>query len=137
MTSLKKKSRRKPSSQALGNIVGCRISHGWKEGNEPVTHWKAIILGQLPTNPSLYLVKYDGIDSVYGQELHSDERILNLKVLPHKVVFPQVRDVHLASALVGREVQHKFERKHGSEENWSGMVLAQVPFLKDWFYIFY
>ena len=111
MTSLKKKSRRKPSSQALGNIVGCRISHGWKEGNEPVTHWKAIILGQLPTNPSLYLVKYDGIDSVYGQELHSDERILNLKVLPHKVVFPQVRDVHLAGELVGREVQHKFEGK--------------------------
>jgi hypothetical protein len=49
MTSLKKKSRRKPSSHALGNIVGCRISHGWKEGNEPVTHWKAIILGQLTT----------------------------------------------------------------------------------------
>jgi hypothetical protein len=56
--------------------------------NEPVTHWKAIILGQLPTNASLYLVKYEGIDSVYGQELHSDERILNLKVLTHKVVFP-------------------------------------------------
>ncbi|XP_017174357.1 Y-linked testis-specific protein 1-like [Mus musculus] len=137
MTSLKKKSRRKPSSQALGNKVGCRMSHGWKEGNEPATHWKAIILGQLPTNPSFYLVKYDRIDSVYGQELHSDERILNLKVLPHKIVFPQVRDVYLASALVGREVQHKFERKHGSEENWSGMVLAQVPFLKDWFYISY
>lgn len=137
MTSLKKKSRGKPSSQALGNIVGCRISHGWKEGNEPVTHWKAIILGQLPTNPSLYLVKYDGIDSVYGQELHSDERILNLKVLPHKVVFPQVRDVHLAGALVGREVQHKFEGKDGSEDNWSGMVLAQVPFLQDYFYISY
>ncbi|EDL18311.1 Y-linked testis-specific protein 1-like [Mus musculus] len=137
MTSLKKKSRRKPSSQALGNKVGCRISHGWKEGNVPATHWKAIILGQLPTNPSLYLVKYDGIDSVYGQELHSDKRILNLKVLPHKIVFPQVRDVHLTSALVGIEVQHKFERKHGSEKNWSGMVLAQVPFLKDWFYISY
>ena len=105
--------------------------------NEPVTHWKAIILGQLPTNPSLYLVKYDGIDSVYGQELHSDERILNLKVLPHKVVFPQVRDVHLASALVGREVQHKFEGKDGSEVNWRGVVLAQVSIMKDLFYITY
>jgi hypothetical protein len=28
MTSLKKKRRRKPSSQALRNIVDCRISHG-------------------------------------------------------------------------------------------------------------
>jgi hypothetical protein len=46
-----------------------------------------------------------------------------------------VRDVHLASALVGRKVQHKFEGKHGSEENWSGKVLAQVSFLQDWFYI--
>ena len=137
MTSLKKKSRRKPSSQALGNIVGCRISHGWKEGKEPATHWKAIILGQLPTNPSLYLVKYDGNDSVYGQELYSDDRILNLKVLPPIVVFPQVRDAHLARALVGRAVQHKFEGKHGSEEKRSGMVLAQVPFLNDWFYISY
>ena len=137
MTSLKKKSRRKPSSQALGNIVGCRISHGWKEGNEPVTHWKAIILGQLPTNPSLYLVKYDGNDSVYGQELYSDDRILNLKVLPPIVVFPQVRDAHLARALVGRAVQHKFKGKDGSEDNWRRVVLAQVPIMKDLFYITY
>ena len=48
-----------------------------------------------------------------------------------------MRDVHLISALVGREVQHKFEGKHGSEEKRSGMVLAQVPFLNDWFYISY
>ena len=137
MTSLKKKSRRKPSSQALGNIVGCRISHGWKEGNEPVTHWKAIILGQLPTNPSLYLVKYDGIDSIYGQELYSDDRILNLKVLPPKVRFPQVRDSHLARDLVGRAVQHKFKGKDGSEDNWRRVVLAQVPIMKDLFYITY
>jgi hypothetical protein len=82
-------------------------------------------------------VKYDRIDSVYGQELHSDERILNLNVLSHKVVFPQVRDAHFTSALVGRAVKHKFEGKHGSEENWSGVVLAQVPIMKDWFYITY
>jgi hypothetical protein len=82
-------------------------------------------------------VKYDRIDSVYGQELHSDERIINLKVLPHKVVFSQVRDAHLASALVGRAVEHKFEGKHGSKENWKGVVLAQVPIMKEWFYITY
>ena len=91
MSSLMKKRRRKSSSNTLRNIVGCRISHCWKEGNEPVTQWKAIVLDQLPTNPSLYLVKYDGIDSIYGQELYSDDRILNLKVLPPIVVFPQVR----------------------------------------------
>jgi hypothetical protein len=137
MTSLKKKTRRKPSSQALRNIVSCRISHGWKEGNEPVTHWKAIVLGQLPTNPSLYLVKYDRIDSVYGQELHSNERILNIKVLPHKLVFPQVRDADLIRAQVGRAVQNKFEGKHEYKENWWGVVFDQVPIMKDWFYITY
>jgi hypothetical protein len=99
MASLKKKRRRKPYSQALRNIVSCRISHHWKKGNEPVTQRKDIILGQVPINPSLYLVKYDRIDSIYRQELHRELRILNLKVLPHKVLFPQVRDSHLASVL--------------------------------------
>ncbi|XP_063136700.1 Y-linked testis-specific protein 1-like [Rattus norvegicus] len=135
--SFQKRKRRRPSPQALGNIVGCRISHGWKEGDEPVTQWKAIVLDQLPTNPSLYLVKYDGVDCVYGLALHSDERILKLKVLTHKVVFPQVKDAHLASAMVGRAVEHKFEGKHGSKDNWRGVVLAQVPIMKDWFYITY
>ena len=63
------------------------------------------------------MVKYDGNDSVYGQELYNDDRILNLKVLPPKVRFPQVRDAHLARALVGRAVQHKFKGKDGSEDN--------------------
>nr|XP_038956659.1 Y-linked testis-specific protein 1-like [Rattus norvegicus]XP_038956660.1 Y-linked testis-specific protein 1-like [Rattus norvegicus]XP_038956661.1 Y-linked testis-specific protein 1-like [Rattus norvegicus] len=135
--SFQKRRRRRPSPQALGNIVGCRISHGWKEGDDTITQWKAIVLDQLPTNPSLYLVKYDGIDCVYALELQSDERILNLKVLPHKVVFPQVKDAHLASAMVGRAVEHKFEGKHGSKDIWRGVVLAQVPIMKDSFYITY
>ena len=137
MTSLMKKKRRMSSSNVLRNIVGCRISQGWKEGNEPVNQWKTIVLGQLPTNPSLYLVKYDGNDSVYGQELYNDDRILNLKVLPPKVRFPQVRDAHLARALVGRAVQHKFKGKDGSEDNWRRVVLAQVPIMKDLFYSTY
>lgn len=133
----RRRKKRRPSSRALRNIVGCRISHGWKEGNEPVTQWKAIVLGQLPTKPSLYLVKYDGVDCVYGLELLSDERISKLKVLTHKVVFPQVRDTHLASAMVGRAVEHKFEGKHGSKDNWKGLVLSQVPIMNAWFYITY
>ncbi|XP_063126958.1 Y-linked testis-specific protein 1-like, partial [Rattus norvegicus] len=131
------KRRRRPSPQALGNIVGCRISHEWKEGDEPITQWKAIILDQLPINPSLYLVKYDGIECVYRLELHSDERILKLKVLTPKVVFPQVKDAHLARVMVGQAVEHKFEGKHGSKDNWRGVVLAQVPIMKGRFYITY
>lgn len=120
----------------MENIVGRRISHGWKEANEPVTQWKAIILEQLPINPSLYLLKYDGIDCVYGLELHSDERILNLKFLPNNVPFPQVTDTHLSNTIVGRAVKHIFMGTNGSED-WKGMVLEEVPIMKTWFYITY
>jgi len=83
------------------------------------------------------VVKYDGIDCVYGLELHSDERILKLKVLPHKVVFRQVKDANLASAMVGGAAEEKFEGKHGSKDNWRGAVLAPVPIMKACFYITY
>ncbi|XP_057617158.1 spindlin-2-like, partial [Chionomys nivalis] len=133
---LQKQKLRRPF-EALENIVGRRISHGWKEANEPVTQWKAIILDQLPTNPSLYLLKYDGIDCVYGLELHSDERILNLKFLPNNVPFPQETDTHLSNTIVGRAVKHTFEGTNGSKDDWKGMVLEEVPIMKSWFYITY
>ncbi|XP_041501502.1 spindlin-2-like, partial [Microtus oregoni] len=117
--------------------VGRRISHGWKEANEPVTQWKAIILDQLPTYPSIYLLKYDGIDCVYGLELHSDERILILKVLPNNVPFSQVTDTHLSYTVVDRAVKHTFTGTNGSKEDWNGMVLEEVPIMMTWFYITY
>ncbi|XP_024610319.1 spindlin-2B isoform X2 [Neophocaena asiaeorientalis asiaeorientalis] len=42
-----KKQRGRPSSQPCRKIVGCRISHGWKEGNESITQWKGTVLDQL------------------------------------------------------------------------------------------
>uniref|UniRef100_A0A8C0XEW7 Spindlin-2 n=1 Tax=Castor canadensis TaxID=51338 RepID=A0A8C0XEW7_CASCN len=121
-----KKQRGRPSSQLRRSIVGCRISHGWKEGNEPITQWKGIVLDQVPINPSLYLVKYDGIDCVYGLELHRDERVLKLKILSDKVPFPRVTDVRLANTIIGKAVEHMFEGEH-----------AQAPIMKAWFYITY
>ncbi|EPQ19478.1 Spindlin-2 [Myotis brandtii] len=132
-----KKQRGRPSSQPPRNIVGCRISHGWKEGDEPVTQWKGTVLDQVPINPSLYLVKYDGIDCVYGLELHTDERILKLKILPDKVPLSRVRDARLANTIIGKAVEHMFEGEHGSKDEWRGMVLAQAPIMKSWFYITY
>ena len=72
-------------SQPEQSIIGCRIRHGWKEGNSPVTQWKGTILDQVPVNPSLYLIKYDGFDCVYELELNKDERISALEVLPDRV----------------------------------------------------
>jgi hypothetical protein len=82
-------------------------------------------------------VKHDRIDNIYEKELHSDEKILNIKDLPHKLVFPQVKYIHLASTLIGRVVQYKFEGKHGSEENLKRVVLDQVTIMKVRFYITY
>ncbi|XP_002720094.1 spindlin-2 [Oryctolagus cuniculus] len=136
MTS-QKKQRGRPLSQHLKNIVGCRISHGWKEGNEPITQWKGTVLDQVPINPSLYLVKYDGIDCVYGLELHRDERVLSLKILSDRVASSQVSDTSLANTIIGKAVEHMFEGEHGSKDEWRGMVLAQAPIMKAWFYITY
>ncbi|XP_017375168.1 spindlin-2 isoform X5 [Cebus imitator] len=132
-----KKQRGRPSSQPRRNIVGCRISHGWKEGDEPITQWKGTVLDQVPINPSLYLVKYDGIDCVYGLELHRDERVLSLKILSDRVASSQVSDANLANTIIGKAVEHMFEGEHGSKDEWRGMVLAQAPIMKAWFYITY
>jgi hypothetical protein len=82
-------------------------------------------------------VKHDRIDNIYEKELHSVEKILNIKYLPHNLVFPQVKDIHLASTLIGRVVQYKFEGKHGSKENLKRVVVDQVTIMKDGFYITY
>ncbi|KAM5221907.1 spindlin-2 [Ctenodactylus gundi] len=132
-----KKQRGRLFAQTQRSIVGCRISHGWKEGDEPITQWKGTVLDQVPINPSLYLVKYDGIDCVYGLELHRDERILKLKILPDKVPISRVKDMHLANTIIGKAVEHMFEGEHGSKDQWRGMVLAQAPIMRAWFYITY
>lgn len=49
------------------------------------SQWKGTVLDQVPVNPSLYLIKYDGFDCVYGLELYSDERVVGLEVLPDRV----------------------------------------------------
>lgn len=42
-----KKHRSRPTSQPRRNIVGCRIQHGWKDGDEPLTQWKGTVLDQI------------------------------------------------------------------------------------------
>lgn len=66
------------------NILGVRIQHNWREkGNQ--SKWKGTVLDRLSVNPSLFMVKYDGFDCVYGIELFKDERVSNLQVLSEKV----------------------------------------------------
>lgn len=66
------------------NLLGRRIQHTWREkGN--VTKWKGTVLERLSVNTSLYMIKYDGFDCVYGIELFKDNRVSNLQVLSEKV----------------------------------------------------
>ena len=132
-----KKHKSRPISQPPRTIVGCRIRHGWKDGDESLTEWKETVLDQVPVNPSLYLIKYDGFDCVYGLELHRDERVSSLEVLPNRVASSRISDTHLTEIMIGKAVEHIFETEEGSKNEWRGMVLAQAPVMNTWFYITY
>ncbi|KAM9308216.1 spindlin-W-like [Gastrophryne carolinensis] len=115
-------------SQPRRNIVGCRIQHGWKEDSGPITQWKGSVLAQVLVNPSLYLIKYDGFDSVFGLEHHKDERVYAL-VLPD-------RDAHLADTMIGKALEHMVETKDRSKDEWRderrGMALTIGPSIELW-----
>ncbi|XP_015230045.1 PREDICTED: spindlin-Z-like [Cyprinodon variegatus] len=107
---MKKKNPHKKQKTSIGpsktlvqpqrNMVGCRIQHIWKEGSKS-SQWKGTVLDQVPVNPSLYLIKYDGFDCVYGLELHSDERVVGLEVLPDRVG-EEPLPVHCLASTSGR-----------------------------------
>ncbi|KAM9394070.1 spindlin-1-like [Pholidichthys leucotaenia] len=124
-------------SQPRRNMVGCRIQHFWKEGSKS-SRWKGTVLDQVPVNPSLYLIKYDGFDCIYGLELFSDHRVVGLELLPDRVVPASVADSMLADTMIGKAVEHMFEtEEEGPKEEWRGMVLARAPVMTSWFYITY
>lgn len=118
------------------NIVGFRIQHIWKEGSKS-SQWKGTVLDQVPVNPSLYLIKYDGFDCIYGLQLYEDERVIGLQVLPDRVAPARVADALLADEMIGKAVEHMFETEEGPKEEWRGMVLARAPIMTSWFYITY
>lgn len=126
----------KALSPAWRDMVGCRIQHVWKSGDGHAV-WKGTVLDQVPVNPSLYLIKYDGFDTVYGLELHKDERVQGLEVLPDRLAKSRLTDVSLADAMIGKAVEHMFETEEGPKEEWRGMVLARAPIMTSWFYITY
>ncbi|KAM9541323.1 spindlin-Z-like isoform 3-T8 [Salvelinus alpinus] len=126
------------SSAPRRNMVGCRIQHIWKEGSTASQSlWKGMVLDQVPVNPSLYLIKYDGFDCVYGLELYKDERVQGLEVLPDRQASTRASDVNLADTMIGKAVEHMFETEDGTKDEWRGMVLARAPIMNTWFFITY
>lgn len=150
------------------SILGVRIQHNWREkGNQ--SKWKGTVLDRLSVNPSLFMVKYDGFDCVYGIELFKDERVSNLQVLPEKIgelvalflnllqlvsncwvivfhvvfcgcfstVNNKIKIPSGAEELVGKAVEHLFEKEDGEKNEWRGMVLSRAPIMTNWYYITY
>ena len=144
------------------SILGVRIQHNWREkGNQ--SKWKGTVLDRLSVNPALFMVKYDGFDCVYGIELFKDERVSNLQVLSEKVgewvrlrlicscyghlyfslsirfsaVNNKIKIPPGAEELVGKAVEHLFEKEDGEKNEWRGMVLSRAPIMTNWYYITY
>ncbi|TRY60836.1 hypothetical protein DNTS_026776, partial [Danionella cerebrum] len=107
----------KAPSQPRRTIVGCRIQHIWKEGTNTGTpsQWKGTVLDQL----------------------HKDERVQGLQVLPDRLASTRISDAHLADTMIGKAVEHMFETEDGTKNEWRGMVLARAPIMNTWFYITY
>ncbi|KAM9475019.1 spindlin b isoform 1-T2 [Clarias gariepinus] len=120
------------------NIVGCRIKHKWKEDScSPISYWTGTVLDQIPINPSLYLIKYDGFDCVYCLEILRDERVHAVEILPDKIAPYRISDARLAERMLGRAVEHQFETDDGTKNGWKGLVLARSPIMPTWFFITY
>ncbi|XP_006008153.1 spindlin-Z [Latimeria chalumnae] len=126
-----------PISSKWRNLVGSRIQHSWQEKAEPASQWKGVVLDQISVNSDLFLVKYDGFDCVYGIELFKDERVTELQILSEKAGPFQSEDTELSHELVGRAVEHLFEKEDGSKDKWRGMVLSHAPVMSSWYYITY
>uniref|UniRef100_A0A8C2WQ43 Uncharacterized protein n=1 Tax=Cyclopterus lumpus TaxID=8103 RepID=A0A8C2WQ43_CYCLU len=93
---------------------------------------------QVPVNPALYLIKYEGFDCVYGLELHKDDRVQGLEVRSMvRMNRHKVTPFFISETMIGKAVEHMFETEEGPKEEWRGMVLARAPIMTTWFYITY
>ncbi|KAL2076331.1 hypothetical protein ACEWY4_028083 [Coilia grayii] len=50
---------------------------------------------------------------------------------------PWVVRRQLAEELVGKAVEHVFEKEDGEKKEWRGMVLSRAPVMRHWYYITY
>ncbi|XP_076125895.1 spindlin-W-like [Alosa pseudoharengus] len=121
----------------LKSLVGCQIQHGWRDAPGKISRWKGIVLDQVTILPSLYLVKYENVDCVYGIELLKDGRVQKLEIVSNRIDSYRAIDNKQARSMLGRAVQHKFENEDGSKDEWRGMVLARAPIMTPWFFITY
>ncbi|XP_062399670.1 spindlin b [Sardina pilchardus] len=121
----------------LKSLVGCQIQHGWRDAPGKISRWKGIVLDQVTITPSLYLVKYENVDCVYGIELLKDGRVQKLEIVSNRIDSYHAIDNKQARSMLGRAVQHKFESEDGSKDEWRGMVLARAPIMTPWFFITY
>lgn len=49
----------------------------------------------------------------------------------------KIKVPHDAEELVGKAVEHLFEKEDGEKNEWRGMVLSRAPIMTNWYYITY
>lgn len=59
-------------------------------------------------------------------------RFVLLLTVNNKIKVP-----HDAEELVGKAVEHLFEKEDGEKNEWRGMVLSRAPIMTNWYYITY
>lgn len=58
------------------------------------------------------------------------------RILPF-LVNNKIKVPHDPEELVGKAVEHLFEKEDGEKNEWRGMVLSRAPIMTNWYYITY
>lgn len=53
------------------------------------------------------------------------------------IVNNKIKVPHDPEELVGKAVEHLFEKEDGEKNEWRGMVLSRAPIMTNWYYITY
>lgn len=64
-------------------------------------------------------------------------QLTGLYKLLHSIVNNKIKVPPGAEELVGRAVEHLFEKEDGEKNEWRGMVLSRAPIMTHWYYITY
>lgn len=64
-------------------------------------------------------------------------QLTGLYKLLHSIVNNKIKVPTGAEELVGRAVEHLFEKEDGEKNEWRGMVLSRAPIMTHWYYITY
>ncbi|RXM32965.1 Spindlin-Z [Acipenser ruthenus] len=79
------------------------------------------------------LAEIEGFDKAKLKKTETKEK----NPLPTKEMNTKIKVPEDAEELVGKAVEHLFEKEDGEKNEWRGMVLSRAPIMTNWYYITY